>query len=104
MASLNGVEIENAQPIGRYRIGSAAGCLPSAATIQHAGPKLPTYNTGNAMKIPAAVHFAHRSRLLTIRTASQIQKATSATPRTESTMVIPGFYPRWRRGGKRNVT
>ena len=47
---------------------------------QQAGPKLPTYMAGNPTTT-AAVHFAHSSRRLKIRIASQTQNAANATAR-----------------------
>jgi len=55
--------------------------------IQHAGPKLATYNSGTPTTA-ASVHFAHRSLRFTIRTASQTQKAANATASAGRTMFI----------------
>jgi hypothetical protein len=57
---------------------------------QQAGPKLATYSAGNAT-IPASIHFANRSRRLTIRTVSQTQNAANATPMVGRTSFMPGI-------------
>jgi hypothetical protein len=57
--------------------------------IQHTGPKLSTYNTGNATKNAAAVPLAHLSRLLMTRTVNHQAKAAKATPSIESASVMP---------------
>ena len=54
---------------------------------QHTGPKLSTYRA-DATANPVAVRFAHRSRLLTIRTVSQIEKAVKKMPKEESTAAV----------------
>src|SRR5437868_3562475 len=45
------------------------------------------------MASTAAVHFAHLSRRFTIRTVSQMQKAATAIPNTDSRISMPAFYP-----------
>jgi hypothetical protein len=62
----------------------------SLANHQHAGPKLPTYSVGKPTST-ASVHFAHRSRRLTIRTVSQTQNAAKATAIAGSRMIMPGW-------------
>jgi hypothetical protein len=78
--------------------------MPDLANHQHAGPKLPMYRSGSPTTA-ASVHFAHRSRLLKIRTPSQTQKAANATPKAGRTMLMPGIVPAvaWGRVGGRNV-
>jgi hypothetical protein len=50
-------------------------------------------NHRSSTNIPSAHLFAHRSRRLKTRTASQMQKAASATRQT--TILMPGLYPGW---------
>jgi hypothetical protein len=47
--------------------------------IQHAGPRLTTYNTGDKI-VTANVHLAQRSPRFTILTVSQTQIAMKADP------------------------
>lgn len=58
-----------------------------------AGPIDSGYAASTAVKA-TAVHFAHRSRRFTTRTANQTANAENATPITDSTTAIPGFYLR----------
>lgn len=68
--------------------------------IQHAGPIL----NGNAHSaVATAVHLAHRSRRLMIRTASQRQNAMNATPNVSSARAMPEFYPTGSENGKRTA-
>lgn len=53
------------------------------------GPMLKAYRMGYAS--PSAVHFAHRSRRLTIRTTRQMQNEANAMPRVTSKMVMLEF-------------
>src|SRR5436190_20834812 len=50
------------------------------------------YSTGKPTTDAASVHFAHRSRRLTIRTVSQTQNAVKTTPRIDRAMSMRGFY------------
>jgi superfamily II DNA or RNA helicase len=60
--------------------------------MQPTGPLLNGYPTRTTTTTTARVHFAHRSRRLTIRTVSQTTKAASATTKARMRIVIPGFY------------
>jgi hypothetical protein len=88
LSQINCGLFQTAQPIGRYASVKAVCPQSVRLTIQQAGPKLSTYNAGAPMTVPASVRFAHRSRLLMIRTVSQIQKAAKATPRAGSRMAM----------------
>src|SRR5438552_2452521 len=91
------------QPNGEYRAGACRAFrltkvnLTGLESHQHAGPKLSTYSSGRPTTV-AAVHFAHLSRRLTIRTVSQTANAAQATPKIASISLMRGIVAGEARG------
>ena len=73
----------------------------AAAIGSQPGPTVSAYTRTTVT--PAAIHFAHRSRRLTIRTPSQTQKAAKATARIGRRMAMPAILSGMTRGREDRV-
>jgi hypothetical protein len=92
MSETTGQSVEKHRVIGLYtnrRISPPEP--PVQLTSQHAGPMLTGYIAKTT--IATAVHLAHRSRRLMIRTVSQRPNATNDTPSAGRTSAITVLEP-----------